>query len=126
MYYVWKIADWLIQITLIADWLVVTLLQKEFDMDKRKFSRNMEWSLFSEMMNTGAAVESNLIWSEDSYIPRSSSLNLTVDVFGHSMNLLEVGARAQGLEKMIEQFAQQNQEITAPSGINQFDQQVFD
>ena len=77
------------------------------------------------MMNTGAAVESNLIWSEDSYIPRSTSLNLTVDVFGHSMNLLEIGTRFQGLEKIIEQFAQQNQENTIPSGINQFDQQVI-
>lgn len=94
-------------------------------MDKRKFSRNMEWSLFSEMMNTGAAVESNVIWSEDSYVPRSSSLNLTVDVFGHSMNLLEIGARAQGLEKMIEQLMEQNSDNAIPSGVNQFDQQVL-
>lgn len=79
-------------------------LKKEFDMDKRKFSRNIEWSLFSEMLNTGALVESNLIWSTKSFIPRSANLNLTVDVFGESVNLLEVGGRAEGLDSILEKI----------------------
>lgn len=79
-----------------------TQLQKQFDLDKRKFSRNVEFSTFSELLNVGGSVESNLIWSADSFIPRSAMLNLTVDVFGQSVNLLEVGGRVQGLEDLLE------------------------
>lgn len=39
---------------------------------------------------TGMGLDSNLIFSQDSYIPRSASLNLTVDLFGESVNLMEV------------------------------------
>lgn len=77
-------------------------LQKQFDLDKRKFSRNIEFSTFSELLNVGASAESNLIWSSDSFVPRSATLNLTVDVFGQSVNLLEVGGRVQGLEDLLE------------------------
>jgi len=77
-------------------------LQKQFDLDKRKFSRNIEFSTFSETMNVGASVESNLIWSTNSFVPRSAMLNLTVDVFGQSVNLLEVGGRVQGVEDLLE------------------------
>lgn len=79
-------------------------LLKEFDVDKRKFSRNIELSTFNEMLNLGASVESNLIWSTGSYIPRSASFNLTADLFGQSVNLLEVGGRAQGLEQLMEKY----------------------
>jgi len=77
-------------------------LQKQFDLDKRKFSRNIEFSTFSELLNVGASVESNLIWSTDSFVPRSAMLNLTVDVLGQSVNLLEFGGRVQGFEDILE------------------------
>lgn len=38
----------------------------------------------------GANYESNVIFSPSSYIPRTATLNLTVDIFGESINLLEV------------------------------------
>jgi Domain of unknown function (DUF1943)/Lipoprotein amino terminal region len=79
-------------------------LKKEFDMDKRKFSRNIELSTFSELLNVGGTVESNLIWSGQSFIPRSASLNLTVDMFGRSINLFEVGGRVQGAEDILERI----------------------
>jgi len=77
-------------------------LQNRFDLDKRKFSRNVELSTFSETLNVGGSVESNLIWSADSFVPRSAMVNLTVDVFGQSVNLLELGGRVQGLEDLLE------------------------
>ncbi len=77
-------------------------LKKEFDMDQRKFSRNYEGSFFFNTINTGAQVESNLIWSQNSYIPRSANLNLTIDLFGHSVNLFELGGRVEGLESLLE------------------------
>lgn len=79
-------------------------LQKEFDLDKRKFSRNYEWSYFSEKFNAGASLENNMIWSQKSFVPRSVMANLTIDMFGHSVNLLEVGGRVEGLEHLLEEY----------------------
>lgn len=55
-------------------------LKVEFDMDKRKYSRNYEGSLFIEKLNTGATAEGDIIWSSKSFIPRSAMINLTVDL----------------------------------------------
>ena len=77
------------------------VLKKEFDLDKRKFSRNYEWSYFSERMNAGAGLESNIVWSQKSFVPRSAMVNLTVDLFGRSVNLFELGGRVEGLEKIL-------------------------
>jgi hypothetical protein len=79
-------------------------LIREFNMDKRKFSRNYEGSIFLEKLNTGATLESNLIWSSKSFIPRSAMVNLTVDLFGQSVNLFEVGGRVEGLEYFMESY----------------------
>ena len=78
--------------------------KKEFDLDKRKFSRNYEGSAFIERINTGAKIEGDLIWSSKSFIPRSGMMNLTFDLFGHSVNLFEIGVRAEGLEYFMESF----------------------
>ncbi|XP_045158693.2 uncharacterized protein LOC123524511 [Mercenaria mercenaria] len=78
--------------------------KKEFDLDKRKFSRNYEGSVFIERLNTGAKAEGDLIWSSKSFIPRSGMMNLTFDLFGHSVNLFEIGGRAEGLEYFLESF----------------------
>lgn len=58
--------------------------------DVRKFSRNFEGSVFFEEYNVGASYDSNLIFSPNSYVPRSALLNLTVELFGESINFLEV------------------------------------
>jgi len=79
-------------------------LKKSFDMDRRKFSRNYEASYFSDMANTGVKAESNLVFSPKSFVPRSANLNLTLDLFGDSVNLLEVGGRVEGLEEMVEKL----------------------
>lgn len=63
---------------------------KRFPNDLRKFSRNFEVSTLVDLLNIGASAESNIIFSQKSYVPRSASLNLTTDVFGHSVNLFEV------------------------------------
>jgi len=79
-------------------------LRKQFNLDKTKFSRNFEGSFFSDSLNTGAKVESNVVFSPKSYIPRSAMLNLTFDLFGESVNLLEVGGRVEGLERLVENY----------------------
>jgi hypothetical protein len=77
-------------------------LQNKFKTDARKFSRNYEGSFFSESLNVGAAAESNVIFTPQSYLPRSATLNLTLDLFGESVNILEFGARAEGFENIVE------------------------
>ncbi|GFO03307.1 apolipophorin [Plakobranchus ocellatus] len=77
-------------------------LKRAFNLDKRKFSRNYELSYFSQNFGLGGSAESNLIWSEKSFVPRSAMLNLTVDILGHSVNLLEIGGRIQGVESLLQ------------------------
>ncbi|VDI44373.1 Hypothetical predicted protein [Mytilus galloprovincialis] len=80
------------------------ILKKEFNLEKMKYSRNYEASFFLEKLNTGAAIDSNLIWSSKSFLPRSAMTNLTVDLFGHSVNLFEFGGRVEGLEYFLESY----------------------
>ncbi|VDI80741.1 Hypothetical predicted protein [Mytilus galloprovincialis] len=72
-------------------------LKKEFDLEKLKYSRNYEGSFFLEKLNTGASIDSNVVWSSKSFLPRSAMPNITFDLFGHSVNLLEIGGRMEGL-----------------------------
>ncbi|XP_042874952.1 uncharacterized protein LOC122255069 [Penaeus japonicus] len=80
------------------------LLQKKFSTEALKFSRNYESSFFMNEINTGATIESNVIFSRKSYLPRSAMLNLTLDLFGQSINFFEVGGRIEGFEAYIERF----------------------
>ncbi|XP_026316021.1 uncharacterized protein LOC113227343 [Hyposmocoma kahamanoa] len=79
-----------------------TMPQLEDSPDFRTFSRNYEQSVFFDQYNAGGNYEANVIFSPDSYIPRSVSLNLTVDMFGESINLLELKARGEGFERYFE------------------------
>lgn len=80
------------------------LLQKKFNTEALKFSRNYESSFFMNELNTGATVDSNVIFSSKSYLPRSAMLNLTLDLFGQSINFFEVGGRIEGFESYVERF----------------------
>lgn len=86
-------------------------LLKEFDIDKRKYSRNVEFSTFSNYLNMGGSVESNLIMSSQSYIPRSASFNLTAELFGRSFNFLDFGVRGQGFEELLEKHFGPGEEL---------------
>ena len=77
-------------------------LRNKFKTDVRKFSRNYEGSFFSDALNAGAAIESNIIFTPQSYLPRSANLNLTLDMFGETVNILDIGVRAKGIEQIME------------------------
>nr|XP_023014254.1 uncharacterized protein LOC111504019 [Leptinotarsa decemlineata] len=79
-------------------------LVKKFDSDIRKFSRNYEGSIFFNEYDVGGNYESNVIFSPSSYIPKSAMLNLTFDLFGEAVNILEVYGRMDGLEHYLESF----------------------
>lgn len=64
--------------------------QKQFKDDVRKYSRNYELSYILDYLNIGTNFESNVIFSQNSFLPRSVSLNVSTEMFGHSYNILEV------------------------------------
>ena len=74
----------------------------KFNSDVRKFSRNYDKSFFSEEWNFGANYQTNLIFSSKSYVPRSATFNVTVDLFGESVNVFEVSMRMEGMEYYVE------------------------
>ncbi|XP_053973970.1 uncharacterized protein LOC128873939 [Hylaeus volcanicus] len=79
-------------------------LNNKFNSDIRKFSRNYDGSFFSEEYNFGANYQGNLIFSPRSYIPRSATFNVTLDLFGESVNAFELSTRLEGLEYYAEKF----------------------
>lgn len=79
-------------------------LGDKFNSDIRKFSRSYDGSFFSEEYNVGANYQGNLIFSPESYIPRTATFNLTFDVFSESVNVFEFTTRLEGLEYYAEKF----------------------
>ena len=73
-------------------------LQNKWNTDVRKFSRYFESSYYSDHLKIGGTVDGQLIFSQESYIPRSAMVNLTANVFGESLNLMEIGARGEQFE----------------------------
>lgn len=77
-------------------------LSDKFDMDKRKFSRNVEWSAHHARSNIGGRVEADLLFSPKSFVPRSGKLALDADVFGQNLPLFQVDGRLEGVEDVLQ------------------------
>ncbi|XP_071443259.1 uncharacterized protein [Hetaerina americana] len=105
----------------LSEILMSKMLRRKFRSDVRRFSKHYristgdaveppgsgDWhSAFGgggiSALGAGADAEATVILSPESYIPRSASLNLTVRLFGAEVDLLDVGARAEGLEPLVE------------------------
>ncbi|CAL1271060.1 unnamed protein product [Larinioides sclopetarius] len=67
-------------------------------------SKNIEVSGFSESLNIGGGIETDIIHSSGSKIPRSLYTRLNVDIFNKNVDLLEFGIRAEGLEGFLKKF----------------------
>ncbi|KAJ8687230.1 hypothetical protein QAD02_023024 [Eretmocerus hayati] len=76
----------------------------KFPEDFRKFSFNNEFSYSLDSFGIGSTAESNVIYSQNSFVPRSANLNLTTEIFGHSFNFLELEARTENLDRVFEHF----------------------
>ncbi|XP_054710208.1 apolipophorins-like [Uloborus diversus] len=79
-------------------------LLNKYQGDVRKFSSAHEATFFLESIDSGFHVDSHLIFSTDSYLPKSAMFNLTVDVFGKTCNLFQIDGRMEGLERVVESF----------------------
>ncbi|KAJ8984123.1 hypothetical protein NQ317_017333 [Molorchus minor] len=77
---------------------------KRFPIDFRKWSYNAEFSYAVDTLGIAASTETNIIYSQDSFLPRSSSLNLTAELFGHTFNFLEIQTRQENLDRLVEHY----------------------
>ncbi|XP_044764136.1 apolipophorins-like [Coccinella septempunctata] len=75
-----------------------------FVIDPRKYSINGEFSHSVNALGVANNVEGNIIYSQNSWLPRSANLNLTAEVFGQRFNFLEIAARQENLDKVLEHY----------------------
>ncbi|KAK3883084.1 hypothetical protein Pcinc_012578 [Petrolisthes cinctipes] len=78
-------------------------LPTNFEADLRKYSRNIDLSYWAPTLGVGAGLESNIVYSPGSFVPRFLGLNLTAALDGIPLNIGELGARIQGLEPILAQ-----------------------
>ena len=76
----------------------------KFPEDFRKFSFNNELSYKIDSLGVGSTLENNVIYSQNSFVPRSTNLNMSVELFGRNFNFLEWNARVENLDRLIEQY----------------------
>ncbi|XP_069196040.1 uncharacterized protein [Procambarus clarkii] len=79
-------------------------LPDKFSINTFRSSQNYRYAQFSETLNLGGSVASDVIFTPDSYIPRKVSVNLTLDVLDKSLNVLEFGGDFSRMEDIIERF----------------------
>ncbi|KAK4303603.1 hypothetical protein Pmani_024402 [Petrolisthes manimaculis] len=78
-------------------------LPSDYEEDLRKYSRNIDLSYWETSLGVGAGLESNIVYSPGSFVPRSLDFNLTAALDGFALNIGELGARIQGLEPILAQ-----------------------
>ncbi|XP_069955767.1 uncharacterized protein [Cherax quadricarinatus] len=79
-------------------------LPTKFSINTFRSSQNYQYAQFSEILNLGGSLDSDVIFNTDSYIPRQVSVNLTLDVLDKSLNVFEFGGDFSGLEDIIEGY----------------------
>ncbi|XP_056636733.1 apolipophorins [Diorhabda sublineata] len=77
---------------------------KKFPIDFRKWSYNGELSYAVDTLGMAASSDVNIIYSENDFLPRLTTLNATAEVFGHSMNFLELNLRQENLNRLVEHY----------------------
>lgn len=77
---------------------------KKFPSDLRKYSFNHELSYQLASAGVGASVDSSVIYSQKSFLPRSVSLNFTGEIFGTDFNILELNGRQENLDVLLERY----------------------
>lgn len=77
---------------------------KKFPSDIRKYSFNHEFSYEFGSLGLGGSLDTNVIYSQKSFVPRSLRSNLTGELFGTSFNFLEVNARQENFDLILERY----------------------
>lgn len=77
---------------------------KKFPFDPRRYSFNREVSYAIDNLGLGSAVDTSVIYSQRSFLPRSLKMNVTGNLFGNAFNFFELSARQENLESVIEHY----------------------
>ncbi|KAF5283201.1 hypothetical protein FQA39_LY17393 [Lamprigera yunnana] len=77
---------------------------KRFPFDFRKYSFNNEYSGSLNSYGASGVIESNVIYSQDSFLPVSTDINVTAEVFGATYNFLELSLRQENLGHLLEHY----------------------
>lgn len=77
---------------------------KKFPSDFRKFSFNNEFSYEFSSLGMGGSIDNNVIYSQNSFTPRSIRTNLTGELFGTSFNVLELNGRQENFDLILERY----------------------
>lgn len=75
---------------------------KKFPVDLRRYSFNREFSYSVGSLGLGASTDTNVIYSQKSFLPRSARFNLTGEIFGNSFNIFEMSGRQENLDLLME------------------------
>lgn len=82
----------------------VSKITRDWNLERMKYSRSYEASYFSNLLNAGVDAESHVIFSKNGFLPHQVKTDLTVNLFGRSVDLLEVGGHMDGLEQLLEYY----------------------
>lgn len=77
---------------------------KKYPYDPRRYSFNREFSYAIDALGLGSSVDTNVIYSQRSFLPRSGRFNLTGELFGNAFNVLELNGRQENLDLFIEHY----------------------
>lgn len=77
---------------------------KKFPNDLRKYSFNHEVSYEFGSLGLGGSVDSNVIYSQNSFSPRSLRTNFTGELFGTSFNIFELSGRQENFDLILERY----------------------
>lgn len=75
---------------------------KRFKNDIRQYSFNHEYSYSLGSLGVGASADARLIYSQDDFVPRSGRLNITGQLFGESFNVIDISARQENIDLLLE------------------------
>lgn len=77
---------------------------KKFPVDHRRYSFNNEVSYKLESLGIGASSDYQLIYSQHGFLPRSSRINVTTEIFGTNFNVFEASLRQENFEDVLEYY----------------------
>ncbi|XP_065673744.1 uncharacterized protein LOC100199505 isoform X2 [Hydra vulgaris] len=78
---------------------------REFNMPFHQYSKAFEKSTYFQSIKSGAAIETHVIFNHENYFPQSAFFDLTANVLGVPVSLLETNIGIEGMEDLLEQAA---------------------
>lgn len=79
-------------------------LRAKFGTNAFRTSRNYRWAQFSEMLNIGASLDSDLIFTPQSYFPRMEHHKFQVDFLENSIEAFEIIGEFENMEDILQEL----------------------